>query len=127
MHALHVGYEAEPIAMKTRRTDPDFPLDIGLQLIGLPIAILSWVLTTIMIDRGWLWFSAYLLGVALVCVGGAHMFLAKLPFYRQGRFLTFGTTGMTEDSKDHYRKALKWIGCGLIITVSLLIVRFLLT
>lgn len=110
--------------MKTRRSDPDFPLDIGIQFVGLSIAILSWVLTTIMFDRGWLWFSAYWLGVALVCVGGAHMFLAKLPFYRQGRFLTLGTAGMTENSKAHYRKALKWIFGGLAITVSLLIVRF---
>ena len=113
--------------MKTRRTDPDFPLDIGIHFIFLPIAIMSWVLTTIMLDRGWLWFSAYWLGVALVCVGAAHMFIAKLPFYRQGRFLTFGTTGMTEDSKAHYRKARKWVFRGLAITVSLLIVRFALT
>lgn len=110
--------------MKTRRSDPDFPLDIGLQFLFLPIAIVSWVLITVMLDRGWLWFSAYCLGVAFVCVGGAHLFLAKLPLYRQGRFLTFGTTGMTEDSKADYRKALKWIFGGLVITVSLLISRF---
>lgn len=113
--------------MKARRTDPDFPLDMGLQFIGLPIAVLSWVLTTIMLERGWLWFAAYWLGVALVCVGGAHMFIAKLPFYRQGRFLTFGTAGMTDDSKVHYRKAMRWIFGGLATTVSLLIARFSLT
>jgi hypothetical protein len=110
--------------MKTKRSEPNFPLDIGIQFIGLPIAFLSWVLTTFMLDRGWLWFSAYLLGVALICVGGAHLFLAKLPFFKRGRFLTFGTAGMTEDSKAHYRKALRWIFGGLAITVVLLVVRF---
>jgi hypothetical protein len=110
--------------MKTRRSDPDFPLDIGIQFIVLPIAIVSWVLTTIMLDRGWLWLSFYWLGVALVCVGGAHMFLAKLPFYRQGRFLTFGAAGMTDDSKAHYKKALRWIFGGLAVTVLLLVSRF---
>jgi hypothetical protein len=113
--------------MKTRRSDSDFPLDIGIHFIGLPIALVSLVLTSIMLYRGWLWLSAYWLGVVLVCVGGAHLFRAKLPFYKQGRFLTFGTAGMTEDSKAHYRKALKWICGGLTITVSLLVVRFLLT
>ena len=113
--------------MKTRRSDPDFPMDIGIQFIFLPIAIVSWVVITIMLDRGWLWFSAYYLGVALFCVGGAFLFLAKLPFYRQGRFLTFGTTGMTDKSKAYYRKALKFIFSGLAITVSLLVTRFSLT
>ncbi|MCB1225214.1 MAG: hypothetical protein KDK99_05320 [Verrucomicrobiales bacterium] len=113
--------------MRTRRSDPDFPLDIGIQFIILPIAIISWLFSTIMLDRGWLWCSAYWLGVVLVCVGGAHMFFAKLPFYRQGRFLTFGATGMTEASKVHYIKALKWIFGGMAITMSLLISRYTLT
>jgi len=110
--------------MKIRRSDPGFPFDIGILFIGLPAAIVSWVLTIIVLDRGWLWFAAYWLGVAFVCVGGAHMFRAKLPFYRQGRFLTFGTTGMTEDSKAHYRRALKWIFGGLSLAVLPLVVRF---
>ena len=110
--------------MKTKRSDPNFPLDIGIQFIGLPVVLVSWILTTVMIDRGWLWVSAYWLGVALVCVGGAYMFLAKLPFYRQGRFLTLGTSGMTEDSKAYYRTALRWVFGGLAITVLLLVVRF---
>ncbi len=109
--------------MKTRRNDSDFPMDIGMSVIGLPIAGLSLLLTTLLLDRGWLWLAAYWLGVALVCVGGALMFLAKLPFYRQGRFLTFGTAGMTEESKTHYRKALRWILGGLAISVLLLTVR----
>lgn len=108
--------------MKTRDTDSEFPVDFML----LPVVLVSFAVTKVMLDRGWLWMTAYWLGVVPVCIGGFKMFGAKLPLYREGRFFAFGTRGMSDTSKESYFSALRWLTAGCAVTGLLLVSRFCL-
>lgn len=123
----HLAKEQSPSVtqpMKTRDTEPDCPMDMVVHFIFLPIVLVSYVVTQVMLDRGWLWMTAYWLGVVLVCIGGFQMFRAKLPLYKEGRFFAFGTRGMSYTSKAIYFSALRWLTGGCAVTGWLLVSRF---
>jgi hypothetical protein len=67
----------------------------------------------------WIWF--YAIGLAVAAVGVSLIFYAKLPLYRQRRFLTFGSRALPESSRLIYR----WGYRCVLFAVALLLCLFL--
>ena len=57
------------------------------------------------------WICCYLVGLAVATLGVSLIFYAKLPLYRQGRFLTFGSRGLPEERRPFYRWGYR---CGIV-------------
>lgn len=112
--------------MKTRHTETNFPADLAMGFWPMLAAMLSWLVAMVMVDRGWLWLTAYGIGLTLVVIGAIQMWRAKRPLYRDGQFYTWGPATMAPPSKRLYFNALKWIAAGVLIVVILLVSRFCL-
>jgi hypothetical protein len=67
----------------------------------------------------WIW--CYGIGLAVAAVGVSLIFYAKLPLYRQRRFLTFGSRALPETSRSFYR----WGYRCVLFAVALLLCLFL--
>jgi hypothetical protein len=67
----------------------------------------------------WIW--CYGLGLAVAVVGASLIFYAKLPLYRQRRFLTFGGRALPESRRPFYR----WGYRCVLYAVALLLCLFL--
>lgn len=67
----------------------------------------------------WIW--CYGIGLVLAAVGIALIFYAKLPLYRQRRFLTFGSRALPEGRRPFYR----WGYRCVLFAVALLLCLFL--
>jgi hypothetical protein len=67
----------------------------------------------------WIW--CYGIGLAVAVVGASLIFYAKLPLYRQRRFLTFGSRALPESSRSFYR----WGYRCVLLAVALLLCLFL--
>jgi hypothetical protein len=67
----------------------------------------------------WIW--CYGVGLAVAVVGVSLIFYAKLPLYRQRRFLTFGSRALPESSRPFYR----WGYRCVLFAVALLLCLFL--
>lgn len=106
--------------MKTRPSDPDFPIDLMVWFIPLPIALMLWIL----FNRGLPWIVAYAAAVLMVMIGAVKLFRAKLPLYRQGRYFTWGPGDLPEASLPLYRSAMRWIVAGVGVALLLLLPRF---
>ncbi len=80
----------------------NFPPDI-LTALGLPIVaaalVASWILS--IHGAAWIWAAGTAFSVAIL--GAVLLFIAKLPVYRQGRFLTFGIQALPMSSHRFYR------------------------
>ncbi len=48
--------------------------------------------------------------------GVGLLFLARLPLYRQGRFFSFGTGGLS-----NFRRKLYWLAYGMVVGAALLL------
>jgi hypothetical protein len=106
--------------MKTRH----FPLDMARSLLPLPLMLISTLVSRVIFDSNWLWLTAYVSAVLVVCFGAYLMFRAKLPLYRKGLYLTFGPQCLPIESRRIYWRSLRWIGNGLILTATLLLLKF---
>ena len=109
------------VPMKTRDSDPSFPMDLAVWFLPMAWALII----TVAIDRGIPWVVAYAGAVLFVVVGAIKMFIAKLPIYRQGRFFTFGPQSLPESSLPLYWGAVKLIIVGVGVALLLLAPRFL--
>jgi hypothetical protein len=69
--------------------------------------------------RPWVW--CYGIGLAVAAVGIFLIFYAKLPLYRQRRFLTFGTRALPESRRGFYC----WGYRCVFLAVALLLCLFL--
>lgn len=90
-----------------------FPWDIAFAS-GIPL-ILPFLLLAVLQSIPSM--GILLLVILSSCVafaGGVVMSLAKLPLYRQGRFLTLGYTGLDERGIRFYRMGLRLALLGLI-------------
>ena len=67
----------------------------------------------------WIW--CYGIGLAIAAVGVSLIFYAKLPLYRQRRFLTFGSRALPESRRSFYR----WGYRCVLFAVALLLCLFL--
>jgi hypothetical protein len=67
----------------------------------------------------WIW--CYGIGLAVAAVGISLIFYAKLPLYRQRRFLTFGSRPLPESRQPSYR----WGYRCVLFAVALLLCLFL--
>jgi len=67
----------------------------------------------------WIW--CYSIGLVVAAVGVSLIFYAKLPLYRQRRFLTFGSRALPESSRPFYR----WGYRCVLFAVALLLCLFL--
>jgi hypothetical protein len=67
----------------------------------------------------WIW--CYSIGLAVAAVGVLLIFYAKLPLYRQRRFLTFGSRALPESRRSFYR----WGYRCVLFAVALLLCLFL--
>jgi hypothetical protein len=91
----------------------------------LPVAVVA-ILTTMILDfftrlSGTPWIWCYGIGLAVAAVGISLIFYAKLPLYRQRRFLTFGSRALPESSRSYYR----WGYRCVLFAVMLLLCLFL--
>jgi hypothetical protein len=67
------------------------------------------------------WICCYGIGLAVAAVGVSLIFYAKLPLYRQRRFLTFGSRALPESRRPFYR----WGYRCVLFAVALLLCLFL--
>ena len=89
------------------------------------IAVVA-VLTTQVLDfftrlsgTPWIWY--YRIGLGVAAVGVSLIFYAKLPLYRQQRFLTFGNRALPAGSRPFYR----WGYRCVLLASALLLCLFL--
>ena len=90
-----------------------------------PIAVVaivaSQILTFFSRLTGTPWIWCYAISLAVAGVGVSLVFYAKLPLYRQRRFLTFGSRALPESSRSFYR----WGYRCILFAVALLLCLFL--
>jgi hypothetical protein len=67
----------------------------------------------------WIW--CYDIGLAVSAVGASLIFYAKLPLYRQRRFLTFGSRALPKSRRSFYR----WGYRCVLFAAALLLCLFL--
>jgi hypothetical protein len=91
----------------------------------LPVLVVA-ILTTMILDfftrlsgASWIWCYGVALAVALV--GVSLIFYAKLPLYRERRFLTFGSRALPESRRPFYR----WGYRCVLFAITLLVCLFL--
>jgi hypothetical protein len=64
--------------------------------------------------------TIYWIAFSLAVFGLVLLFFAKLPLYRQGKFLTFGSKELPDKYKGIYRIAYYSIGVSLVIMLLML-------
>ena len=99
----------------------NFPLDLaglfGVYVILLPLVAVGSRILMSVINAGetgditWLWIA-----IALGCIGIVLLFLARLPLYRDGRFIQFGPRGLD----DKHRQLYGWAWCFIGTSIGLL-------
>ena len=103
---------------------PNFPPDL-LAASGIPIVIVALITSWLFSLRGWPWVAAYCCALLIAIVGASYLFRAKLPLYRQHRFLTFGSQHLPPASLPLYRLGCRLSIAGISFAVLLLITSFL--
>ena len=112
--------------MKTERDNSFryFPWDIAF-VSGFPL-ILPFLLLAVLKSVP----SSGILVLLILCscvalAGGIVMSWAKIPLYRQGRFLTLGHTGLDDRGIRLYRVGLRVATSGLIVQTILVLVLWM--
>jgi hypothetical protein len=93
----------------------------GILVIVVVACIAGEVLNFFMGLSGAAWIWCYGIGLAVAVVGVSLIFYAKLPLYRQRRFLTFGSRALPENRRSYYR----WGYHCVLFAVALLLCLFL--
>ena len=91
---------------------------LGVALVAI---LTSQILNFITELSGVPWIWCYGLGVAVAMVGVSLIFYAKLPLYRQRRFLTFGSRALPESRRPFYRRGYRcvWFAVALLLCLFL--------
>jgi len=93
----------------------------GLFLVTL-IAILSGVfLSFISTPTGAIW--CYITALAMAAVGVSLVVYAKLPLYRQRRFLTFGSGSLPESRRPFYRWGYVCVALAVALLFCLILAK----
>ncbi len=101
---------------------PDMAVLFGLYFVVLPLALLGgWFATHLYNakstgDVTLLWFA-----IAVGACGTVLLFLARLPLYRQRRFLVFGPRDLDEKHRRLYWWAYRLIGASVLLLLLLLL------
>ena len=66
--------------------------------------------------------TLFWVALTFAVIGVALLFFAKLPLYRQGNYLTFGSRALSRGRRKVYRIAYIFIGAGLLLMLLLLAV-----
>jgi hypothetical protein len=105
--------------MKNRDSDTAFPVDMAFLLVPFLVAISSIIVDLL----GGLWIAAYAGAISIVAFGGTLIFKAKLPVYRDRRFLTFGVRALPDSSIPLYQRGWKCVFVGTVLAGFLLVTR----
>jgi len=102
------------------RTGREWPLLLAI-FLGAPtliaVVLSSAALNARAGDRTLFWFA-----LAAALIGIVLLFIARLPLYRQGRFLTFGPKALPQDHRRIYWIAYVFIIAGVLTMLFLLAV-----
>jgi hypothetical protein len=112
--------------MRYGNSDWDIPKDwqahLALQF-GLPVILLTMgIFVPAMVNARQGDLTLLWVAVAFAVTGVALLFFAKLPLYRQGKYLTFGSRAMPRGRRIAYRIAYGFIGASLLLMLLLLAV-----
>jgi hypothetical protein len=103
-----------------KKSDWYFPPDLAVLLsplfIALPCALISGLLRNL-VGLGLMFCAAAALGVA----GTILLFCARLPLYRQRRFLVFGPRELGDEHKRLYWRAYRFIGASVLLLIVLIV------
>lgn len=92
----------------------------GFLIIVVTAFVVSQVLDFFTELSGTSWIWCYRIGLAVAAVGVPLIFYARIPLYRQRRFLTFGSRVLPESRRPFYR----WGYRCVIFAVALLLCLF---
>jgi len=95
----------------------------GLLTIGLVGTFTIWVLSFFIGLTGMPWIYCYFIGIGVAALGASLVFYAKLPLYRQRRFLTFGPRAVAEQRRPFYRWGYVCALLGALLLACLLLSR----
>ena len=103
---------------------PDWRLLLGLHFIVIPLGIIASIFMVALNktrqgDTSLLWF-ALVIGI----MGTVFLFLAKLPLYRQHKYLSIGPRELPERHKKLYWLAYGFIGTCIANLLSILLTLF---
>ncbi len=110
-----------------RKSDWYFPPDLaallGLYYVVLPMALIGgWLGTGIYNGRSVGDTSAFWIAVALGAIGTLLLFFARLPLYRQRRFLVLGPRELDDRHRRLYWWAYRFIGASIVLLVVLTVI-----
>ena len=88
-------------------------------LVILVISALAQIILFFMNLDGARWITVFVGSLGLGVIGVGLVFYAKLPLYRQRRFLTFGTKVLPEHCRPYYRWGYRCIGLGVFLLLWL--------
>ena len=90
---------------------------LGAVLAGITFEVMEFFVNL----SGTPWRSFLTASFVLLFSGAALIFYAKLPFYRSGRFLTFGIKSVPERLTGHYRWGWRVFLFGVVLSLCLLL------
>lgn len=93
---------------------------IVLAVVGM---LASWILNFFTRLTGTLWIAWYLLALGAAILGASLILYAKLPLYRERRFLTFGPRAIPERRRPFYRCGYSLAVLGSALLACLLLSR----
>ncbi|MCL5096759.1 MAG: hypothetical protein M1608_04370 [Candidatus Omnitrophica bacterium] len=92
-------------------------------VIGVSAVLASLVLSFFSRLTGTPWICCYGIGLAVAEVGVSLIFYAKLPLYRQRRFLTFGSRALPDSSRPFYRWGYRCVLFAVVLLLCLFLSR----
>jgi hypothetical protein len=102
---------------------PDMAALLGLYFIVLPFALLGgWFGTHLYNARSTGDVTLLWLSIAVGACGTVLLFLARLPLYRQRRFLVFGPRELDEKHRRLYWWAYRFIAASVLLMLLLLLI-----
>jgi hypothetical protein len=90
-------------------------LGVGIVVVFLTGQVLNFF--TGLSGKSWIW--CYGIGLAVAMFGALLIFYAKLPLYRQRRFLTFGSGALPENRRLFYRWGYGFVLCAAALLSGL--------
>jgi uncharacterized membrane protein SirB2 len=102
----------------------NFPPDL-LLASGIPIVAITFFVSWVFSLRDWQWIIAYCCALLIAIVGAVYLFRAKLPLYRQKKYLTLGTGHLPPASILLYQRGRFLSFAGIAFAVLLLLASLL--
>ena len=93
----------------------------------LPIAVVAFASSQLLsffmrlTGKPWIW--CYAIGLAVAAIGVSLVFFAKIPLYRQRRFVTFGSAALPERRRLFYHWGYRCIIFAVALLLCLLLSR----